>query len=65
MEALVSIAKKTREVVKPLGVPAEEDRVSAVGAGDWDMVYHINGKEVTKEDWMLFHKNQEYQKEPR
>ena len=35
----------------PSGVPVEEDRVSAVGAADRDVIYHINGKEVTKEEW--------------
>ena len=39
----------------PSGVLAEEDRVSAMGVGVQDMIYHINGKEVTKEEWTQFH----------
>ena len=43
VEALVSIVENTGEVVTPSGVPADEDKVSVVGAGDREVVYHIDG----------------------
>ena len=49
VEALVSTVENTRGVATPSGVPAKEDIVSAIGLGDQDVIYHINGKEVTKE----------------
>ena len=39
----------------PSGVPTEEDRVSTVGSADRDLVYHINRKVVTKEEWTQSH----------
>ena len=51
MAALVSTVENIGGAVTSSGVPAEEYKVSAVGAGDQDMVYHINGKEVTKDEW--------------
>ena len=30
-----------------------------MGEGGWDVVYHINGKEVTKEEWLQFQQNLE------
>ena len=49
----------------PLGIPAEEDRVIAMTTGDLDVIYHINRKEVTKEEWTQFHKKHEDQKKQR
>ena len=39
----------------PLGVPVEEDRFSAMEAADQNVIYHIQRKEVTKEEWTQFH----------
>ena len=50
VEASVSTVENVGGAATPLGVPAEEDRVSVVGAGDRDVVYHINRKEVKKEE---------------
>ena len=59
VEASVSIVENTGGAATPSGVSTEEERVSVVGAGDRDVIYHINGKEVTKEEWKRFHKKQE------
>ena len=39
----------------PSCVPMEEDKISTTGSADRDLVYHINGKVVTKEEWTQFH----------
>ena len=49
----------------PSGVPAKEDKVSVVGVADRDMIYHINEKEVTKEEWTHFHQKQDDQRKHR
>ena len=51
MEASVSTVENTGGTATPLGVLAEEYGVSAAGAGDQDVIYHINRKQVTKEEW--------------
>ena len=65
MEASVSTVENTRGVATPSGVPAEGDKVSVVEKGDRYVVYQINGREVTKEEWTQFHKKQEDQKKQR
>ena len=55
VEASVSTVENTEEVVTPSGVPAKEDKVSTTGSADRDLIYHINGKVVTKEEWTQFH----------
>ena len=52
-------------VAKPSGVPLEEnleDRGSSVGIGGPKEAYQIDGKEVTKEEWLPFRQNFEYYK---
>ena len=34
---------------------AEEDRVSTAGSADRNIIYHINRKVVTEEEWTQFH----------
>ena len=34
----------------------EEDRVSTTGSTNRDLIYHINEKVVTEEEWTQFHK---------
>ena len=48
VEASVSTMENTGRDATPSGVRMKEDIVSVAGAGDRDMVYHINKKEVTK-----------------
>ena len=50
VEASVSTAENTRGVATPLGVPAEEGRISVVGESDQEAIYHINKNMVTKEE---------------
>ena len=52
LEASVSMVEKTREVVTPSGVPVDRDRANVVGGGELQVVYHIDEKEVTKEEWL-------------
>ena len=47
--------ENTGEATTPLGVATEEDKVSIMGLADQDLVYHINRKVVTKEEWTKFH----------
>ena len=54
--APVSTVENTRGVATPSDIPAEEDRVSTTGSANRDLLYHINGKVVTKEEWTQFHK---------
>ena len=49
--ASVSIVENTRGVATPLDTPTEEDRVSTTGSADQDLIYHINEKVVTEEEW--------------
>ena len=56
VEALVSTVENTGEAATPLDILVEEDRVSTVGSADRDLIYHINGKVVIKEEWTQFHK---------
>ena len=65
MEASVSIVENTGGAATSLGVPAEEDRVSVVGVGDREVIYQINGKQVRKEEWTRFHKNQDNHRKQR
>ena len=53
----VSTVKNTEGAVTPSDIPAEEDRVSTVGLADRDLIYHINRKVVTEEEWTQFHQN--------
>ena len=39
-----------------MDIPMEEDRVSTTGLANRDLIYHIFGKVVTKEEWTQFHK---------
>ena len=55
VEALVSTVENTREAATPSCVLVEEDRVSTVGSADRDLIYHINEKVVTEEEWTQFH----------
>ena len=45
----------------PSGVPKNEDRSSAVGLGEPEVFYHVDGKEVTKEEWLQLCKDWENQ----
>ena len=65
MEASISTVENTGGVATPSGVRTEEDRVSVVGAGDREVIYHINMKEVTKEDWTQFHQKRDDQRKQR
>ena len=49
--ASVSIVESIGEAATPLGIPAKEYRVSIVGSADQDLIYHINKKVVTEEEW--------------
>ena len=46
-----SIVENTQGAATPSNIPVEEERVSTVGSADQDLIYHINGKVVTKEEW--------------
>ena len=46
-----SIVENTRAAVTSSNTPADEDKVSTVGSADRDLIYHINGKVVTEEEW--------------
>ena len=48
---LVSTVENTQGVVTPSNTPTEEDRFSTVGSANRDLIYHINGKVVTEEEW--------------
>ena len=50
-----STVENTRGAATPSNTPAEEDRVSTAGSVDRDLIYHINGKVVTEEEWTQFH----------
>ena len=55
MEASVSNLENTVGDVTPYGVPEEGipiDRGSSMGTGGLEVVYHIDGKEFTKEEWL-------------
>ena len=47
------MVENTEEAATPSGVFAEEDRVRTTGWANRDLVYHINGKVVTKEEWTV------------
>ena len=49
--ASVSTVENTRGATTPSDTPMEEDRVSNAGWADLDLIYHINGKVVTEEEW--------------
>ena len=53
---LVSTVENTGEAATPSCIPTEEDGVSTAGSANQDLIYHINGKVVTKEEWTWFHK---------
>ena len=57
--------ENTGGAATPSGVPADEDRVSAMGASDREVVYHINRRMVTKEEWTQLHQNWEDQRRQR
>ena len=52
----VSIVENTQGATTPLDMPTEEDRVITMGLANQDLIYHINGKVVTEEEWTQFHK---------
>ena len=52
MEASVSMVEKIGEAATPSGVPTDEYRASVVGVGEPYVVYSIDEKEVTKEEWL-------------
>ena len=39
-----------------MNIPTKEYRVSTTGSVDQDLIYQINRKVVTKEEWTQFHK---------
>ena len=47
--------ENTRGAATPSTTPAEEDKVSTIGSADRDMIYHINKKAITEEEWTQFH----------
>ena len=47
----VSTVENTRGDATPSDIPKEEDRVSTLGLADRYLIYHINGKVVTEEEW--------------
>ena len=51
VEASASTVENTGEATTPSGVPTEEDKVSTAGSVDQDLIYYIDGKVVTKEEW--------------
>ena len=53
--ASVSTMENTRGAATPSDIPAEEDRVSTTGLADQYLIYHINGKVVTGEEWTRLH----------
>ena len=55
LEASVSTVEKTIGSATVSGVPEEgipRDKGSSMGASGSEVVYHIDGKEVTKEEWL-------------
>ena len=50
-----STVENTRGVATPSNTPVEEDGVSTAVSTDRDLIYHINGKVVTEEEWTQFH----------
>ena len=50
------MVENTGGAATPSSIPSEEDKVSTVGSADRDLIYHINGKLVTEEEWTQFHK---------
>ena len=62
--ASVSTVENIGGAATPFGVPTDEDRASALGS-DREVVFHINGKEVTKEEWAQLHKKWEDQEKQR
>ena len=51
LTASVSTVENTQGAATPSDIPAEEDRVSTAGLADRDLIYHINRKVVTEEQW--------------
>ena len=57
-EGTFSTMENTGGAMTPSGVPMEEDRVGPTGSANQDLIYHINRKVVTEEEWtMLTPKN--------
>ena len=50
-----STVENTRGAKTSSDTPTEEDRVSTAGLAYRDLIYHINGKVVTEEEWTRFH----------
>ena len=50
VEASASIVERIGAVVTQSSVPVDEDRANAVEVGEPEVVYHIDRKEVTKEE---------------
>ena len=46
-----STVENTRGDASPANIPVEEDRVSTTRSADRDLIYHINRKVVTEEEW--------------
>ena len=59
VEESTSPVERTGTVVTPFGVLADEDRASVVGVGELEVVYHVEEKEVTKEEWLQLQKEWE------
>ena len=59
------MVENTREAVTPSGVLADGDRASAMGGCELEVVYHIDGKEVTKEEWLQLQQEWENQRKQR
>ena len=54
--ASVSTLENIRGATTLSDIPVEEYRVSTTGSADRYLIYHINGKVVTEEEWTEFHK---------
>ena len=51
VSASSSTMDNTQGAATPSDTPAEEDRVSTTISAERDLIYHINGKVVTEEEW--------------
>ena len=57
--------ENTGGVATPSGVPEDEYRASDMGVGGREVVYHIDGKKVTIEEWTQFYQKWEDQRKQR
>ena len=51
VEASISIVDNIRGDATPSGIPMDEYRVTVVGEGDREVIYHSNRRTATKEEW--------------